>query len=432
MSNDQGLLLHALILAGGKGTRSENPLTPKILQEISGNQSLLDLHLRLLAVSNPTSVTFLLGHLHDVIAKKLQKEKSNHSFLIDWKIDRPGDNPVKVLYKAISTEKNDDSIFVLILGDVLVNSNYADYARDLQNSNFCASVLVHPNLHPNESDVFEFDLGNKAEHLRTKGEAVSNKQPTRAIAGVYFLKKSSIKFFSLNEPDLTMGIIKPLFDAGELNVVNSADYFQDTGTKERLEKARSDFESSAFWRRGRISKQAIFVEIECICSRSTGIHGGQSDSEIIMPQMHSSISKANSLGIPVLIISKDSRTISDSSGNAEFLEILSRVESSLRREAAIVDDFAFFPRNDIALGMTDDEQETYPKNTSKNSISCSIEEISSLLSIDVNKSILIGQSLESEMTALRLGISFTKCNGENNEGSGINDLINQAVDRILA
>jgi mannose-1-phosphate guanylyltransferase/phosphomannomutase len=432
MSNDQGLLLHALILAGGKGTRSENPLTPKILQEISGNQSLLDLHLRLLEDSNPTSVTLLLGHLHDVIAKKLQKEKSNYSFLIDWKIDSPGDNPVKVVYNAISTEKNEDSIFVLILGDVLVNSNYADYARDLQNSNFCASVLVHPNLHPNESDVFEFDLGNKAVLLRTKGETVSNKQPTRAIAGVYFLKKSSIKFFSLNEPDLTKGIIKPLFDAGELNVVNSADYFQDTGTKERLGKARRDFESSAFWRRGKISKQAIFVELECIYSRNIGIHGGQSDSEIIMPEMHPSILKANSLGIPVLIISEDSGLISDSTGNAEFLETLSWVESSLRRKAAIFDDFAFFPPNEITLAITDDEQETDPKNTSRKSISCTIEEISSLLSIDVNKSILIGQSLESEMTAERLGILFTKYDGENNAGKRVNDLINQAVDRILA
>jgi hypothetical protein len=50
-----------LILAGGKGTRSENPLIPKILQKISENETLLEIHLNKLCKHLESRLTFLLG-----------------------------------------------------------------------------------------------------------------------------------------------------------------------------------------------------------------------------------------------------------------------------------------------------------------------------------------------------------------------------------
>ena len=59
MTSEKEIKVHALVLAGGRGTRSENPLMPKILQSISDEQKLIDLHFTNLIHQDP---------LDDVIA----------------------------------------------------------------------------------------------------------------------------------------------------------------------------------------------------------------------------------------------------------------------------------------------------------------------------------------------------------------------------
>ena len=55
--------IQVISLAGGQGSRSENPLIPKPLQEIWSGKTVLELQLDALAKAGITDVCLLLGHL---------------------------------------------------------------------------------------------------------------------------------------------------------------------------------------------------------------------------------------------------------------------------------------------------------------------------------------------------------------------------------
>ena len=59
-------MTEAVILAGGKGTRSVDPGTAKLAQVI-GDESLLGWHLRILRDSGLTRAVVVAGHLGDQV-----------------------------------------------------------------------------------------------------------------------------------------------------------------------------------------------------------------------------------------------------------------------------------------------------------------------------------------------------------------------------
>ena len=65
--------VHALVLAGGRGTRSDDPLKPKILQTISNEKLLIDLHFENLTKQLNLKITFLLGYLNEPIIHRIKE-----------------------------------------------------------------------------------------------------------------------------------------------------------------------------------------------------------------------------------------------------------------------------------------------------------------------------------------------------------------------
>ena len=429
MNFDPGFIPKVIILAGGKGTRSENPLIPKILQPISPSETLLDLHIKNLGNFKSIDLTFLLGHLNEQVIERLRTLNKSPNISVNWKIDTPSDNPVTAVTRLIASELNQNQIYILILGDVLVNTDLMRYSLELSKSSFKGFVLVHPNLHPLESDVFEFDIDNKAKKLALKGELSSNTRPTRAIAGVYLFKGSALEMFNTNESELTTGIIAPLFSAGELNVINSVEYFQDTGTKSRLLKAQNDFQSGAFHKRGEIPKKAIFLEFEEMLIKEPN-RGSNKDIVIQSPsEISTAISKANSKGIPIVLFSllKKETSLSE---QAQVLSIVSQVESELRDLNAIVDDFIFVQESNRS--QTAESNCFHPEVLGDcNICGPALIEITRRHSIDQQNSILLGGSEGLLEISTAIGMQFKKTRDKNNTLEDLGKLVNDAITRIL-
>jgi bifunctional N-acetylglucosamine-1-phosphate-uridyltransferase/glucosamine-1-phosphate-acetyltransferase GlmU-like protein len=113
MTSEKEIKAHALVLAGGRGTRSENPLMPKILQSISDEQKLIDLHFTNLTRQLNLKITFLLGHLHDPVIQKIKEIETESDYEIDWVLDKEGETPVTAILASIQKEINSEAIFVI-------------------------------------------------------------------------------------------------------------------------------------------------------------------------------------------------------------------------------------------------------------------------------------------------------------------------------
>jgi mannose-1-phosphate guanylyltransferase/phosphomannomutase len=420
---------HALILAGGRGTRSENPSIPKILQGITGEKTLLNLHLDSLRQSGISRTTFLLGHLNEIVIDALIELDPKIQETIDWVIDEDGDTPVTAVHKAISREPDGDSIFILILGDIMINVDFERHISSLRNSDHLGTVLVHPNLHPRESDVFEFGVNNSPTRLCLKGMGLSGEYPTRAIAGVYFLKKESVALFNLEESDIAKGVIAPLFAAGALSITNSFEYFQDTGTSGRLAKARRDFESGAYERRRAVSKKCIFLDRDGTVIPNLGENRTQIQSSDVSRQTTRSIADANQNGIPVVLITNQPGIAKGFITESDFLRTQFQLEAILNENSALLDDFVFCPHHP-ETGFEGEVKALKIACDCRKPKTGMIEKIHFLHNIDIQGSVFIGDSEVDAKAAQSLGMEFLKVESNGSENPDLSALITQAIRKI--
>ena len=431
MKVEQACSAHTLILAGGKGTRSENPSIPKILQNISENKTLLEIHLAGLLQSDLSQITLLLGYLHEPVINKIKELETDLSCKVNWEIDKEGDTPVTAIYKLIEQESDNDQIFTIILGDILVNVDFQIHIANLRKSHFLGTVLVHPNLHPSESDVFEFGANNVPKNLRLKGTGLSGNYPTRAIAGVYFLKRSSLALFNLEESDIAKGVLAPLFAARAIEVVNTFEYFQDTGTSSRLAKARKDFETGAFARRCEERKKCIFLDRD-----GTVIpNAGEMRREILNNEISANtielISKANQNGIPIILITNQPGIAKGFITEADFLKTQYQLESILNQGSALLDDFIFCPHHP----ETGFEGEI---TTLKIVCDCRkpktgmIDEMVKRHQIDVSGSIFIGDSDADKHAALSAGMKYLKVEPTELTLTDLSPILSDAIGKITS
>ena len=421
--------VHALVLAGGRGTRSDDPLKPKILQTISNEKLLIDLHFENLTKQLNLKITFLLGYLNEPIIRRIKEIGPELDCEIDWVLDKEGDTPVSAVLASIQKEINPESIFVIVLGDILTNVNYKDHVEKLSESEMLGLVLVHPNLHPNESDVFEYGASNNALKLFLKGTNLTGNYPARAIAGAYFIKKSSLEYFNLKESDIANGVIEPLFNAGKLLVENTFEYFQDTGTKKRLGKARKDYASGAYDLRGKKSKSCIFLDRDGTLIPDIGADRKFIDKNDLSSETIKSISKANESGIPVILVTNQPGIAKGFITVEDFLATQQQLESILNDNFALLDDFVFCPHHP-EIGFEGEVPELKVKCDCRKPGTGMIKEIERRHNVDIKTSILIGDSEADCEMASNCGMLYLKVAQDQSKSPDISAQIYEAISRI--
>lgn len=183
------------VVAGGRGTRSVNPKIPKVLQEIHSGLKLVDFHLENLYRSKLWHITFLLNYGFEEIRESLANRESTYrNFSFRFRHDKPDESLSQVVSNAIREDTEEGDLIVVTLGDVLQNINYQKHLSHLRGTDYLGTVLVHPNLHPHESDVFEVGWHQSPPKLRLKGHERSELNPTKQSAASTFCDRNLWNF----------------------------------------------------------------------------------------------------------------------------------------------------------------------------------------------------------------------------------------------
>ncbi len=263
--------MKAVIIAGGKGIRLGN-LTkniPKPMLKI-GNKPILEHQIDLLKRYKISEIIICTGYLSGVIEEfisKKYKDKKIRCSLESQPLGTAG--CVKNLEKTLKEED-----FLVIYGDIMLDMNI-DYLLDyhtLKNSE--ATLVSHPNDHPQDSDLVEADSKNRILNFLNKPHSDDLIYKNLVNAGAYVL---SSPVFDYIQKDKNQDFAKDIFPTmlknnRKLFAYNTPEYIKDVGTPDRIKSVKKDFTSGKINRLNLSNKRpAIFLDRDGVINKEVDL-----------------------------------------------------------------------------------------------------------------------------------------------------------------
>jgi histidinol-phosphate phosphatase family protein len=337
------------LLAGGRGTRSANPEVPKVLQLVSVSPplSLLDQHLANFNEAGVLDVTALIGFgaplvIEAMTASQFSSPNQNITLVEDSEavLDTSG-AVIEAIEKHGFAETN-----ILVLGDTLIGAPLRHYINLFLNSGADVGLAVHPNLHPFDSDrvVLESDRQVSA-FIKKNSLPTDHERGGWPVTGIVFFNSKVAQVLTNLTGDATFDIYSSAAQAQlEVTGVIFSHYSADTGTFERLSKAREDVMSGAFARRGSKTRPAIFIDRDGTIIEDTGSSRGdlRESEEVAAIQ---EIRRANEIGVPVFLVTNQPGIAKGQITDKDVMKVHEKIQARLNSVGAFIDDFIYCPHH---------------------------------------------------------------------------------------
>ncbi len=234
--------MKGIILHGGYGTRLR-PLThtgPKQLLPIA-NKPMSEYCLEAIKNVGISEICIIIGGIG---ANKV-KEYYGTGEKFGVKITYVEQDEPRGIAHAISLCKNfiANEKFLVFLGDNIIKKNISEYARNFENSNDDASLLLCKVSNPSQFGIAEL---NKDGSIKKIMEKPKNPPSDLAVTGIYFLTPKIFEIISRlkpswrNELEITDALQMLLSEGNKIKHYMITDYWKDTGTPEDIIFANSE------------------------------------------------------------------------------------------------------------------------------------------------------------------------------------------------
>jgi histidinol-phosphate phosphatase family protein len=223
--------MKAVILAGGLGTRLGRGSTPKVLTEVAG-QPVLERQLRLLELHGASSAAILASHgvaeVRDFISAR-----GPSSLDLSVVVEDPPMGTAGAV--RLATEESNEPILVLY-GDLVVNMDLRHLFEWHGRSRASATLVVHPNDHPYDSDLVEVDHRWRVERFHSKPHEPHADLRNLVSAAVYVIEPDVRSWIPDDRPsDFGQDVFPAMLAAGaSIAAYPTTEYVKDMGTPDRL------------------------------------------------------------------------------------------------------------------------------------------------------------------------------------------------------
>ena len=182
--------MKAVIVAGGRGSRmgTLSKAIPKPMVRIAG-KPVLEHHIARLRANGFSEIYFLVGYLGHVIQAYFG---NGRAFGVDIRY-RFGDVPLGTAGCVRQLEDVIDEDFLVIYGDLLWDIKLNDFVSFHKAKQSHATLIVHPNDHPCDSDLVVLDDDRKIVRFLPK-EQKPKYYPNMANAAFYILSPAVFPF----------------------------------------------------------------------------------------------------------------------------------------------------------------------------------------------------------------------------------------------
>ena len=238
--------MKAVILAGGRGTRL-GQITNKIPKPMVyiGNKPVLQYQIELLKKYKITEIFIKVNYLKNII-KDYFKNGKDFGVKIKY-FEKESDLNTAGIFPFLKKDLKND--FIVLYGDLFLNINLEKFIKFHKKNNSLGTLIVHPNDHPQDSDLIEVNDKNEITKWHAKPHPQNNNYKNIANAAVYILNPKLINYIPKNKPtDFGKDIFPDIINNKKIKLFayKTNEYLQDIGKIESLQKAINDYENNLF------------------------------------------------------------------------------------------------------------------------------------------------------------------------------------------
>jgi D,D-heptose 1,7-bisphosphate phosphatase len=228
------------ILAGGMGTRlkSRTGNIPKPMALLNG-KPVLEYQILLCKKYYLIEIALLVHYEHECISSYFG-DGSKWGVSITYIIEENPRGTAGALYDSL---KYMDDEFFVFYGDTFLDVDLSMFINFHNKNKSKASILVHPNDHPNDSDLVEINSMNQVVKMHSyphdEGKYLSN----LVNAALYIFEKKFISKFIPFEGkyDLAKNTFPTILEENQIiYAFRTQEYIKDMGTPDRLDKVELD------------------------------------------------------------------------------------------------------------------------------------------------------------------------------------------------
>jgi histidinol-phosphate phosphatase family protein len=393
--------MQAVILAGGKATRlgAAAQARPKALVDIGG-QPLLDHHLRLLKRYGIDDVILMVGHLAQPIIDEIGDGSGRGMRVRYYREEEPLGTAGGL--RKIAAMLADD--FLLLYGDIMVDMDLARLMRYHRSASALASLVVHPNDHPYDSDLVEVDERGRVAAFHPKPHPEGVYFRNLVNAAIYVMSPDILRFIPADGPsDFGKDVFPAACRQAKIFAYNSPEYIKDIGTPERLEGVRRDFKDGLVAGRNlERPRPAVFLDRDGVINRELD-HLGSVDRFELLPGAAEAIGRLNRAGFLVLVATNQPGVAKGFFTEDTVREIHRRLETEIGRGGAYVNGIYYCPHH---------PEKGFPGEVESLKIDCEcrkpktgmIDRARGEFNIDVSRSWFVGDSARDIECGRRAGM----------------------------
>lgn len=423
--------MHALLMAGGKGTRLTaitGDIIPKPMASIAG-KPVIERAVIALRDNGVTDITVSVGHLADVIKNYLGDGKK-FGVNIDYITEETPLGSGGALYYLKGRVQKD---FVVCSGDTVFDIDIKRMLAFHKKRKAAVTLFTHPNSHPYDSDLVVTNRFGRVIGIDHKGGIRDYFYKNNVNAGFFIVNPAALDYFT--EPkkvNMEHDFIASLIERGErVYSYRSSEYIKDAGTPERFIKIEKEIESGLVAERNFRNKQkAIFLDRDGTINIYKGFIKSAEDIELL-PAVTDAIRKINESGYLAIIISNQPVIARGECSRAEVEKEFDKIQTLLGQNGVFIDGIYYCPHHPHSGFKGEVKRLKKICHCRKPDIGM-IESAAKDFNLDISACAIIGDSDLDVKTGLNAGIPAVKVLTGIPEKTGDSEPIFKAADLLSA
>ena len=373
---------------------------PKPLVDVDG-QPLLKRQLRKLEEAGFDEAVVLVNHQASFIRDFLSSADLTISTrVIDDGEPRGTAGAVLAILDALEPR------FLVVYGDTLFNVDFDRFERFHRNSSAAASLLLHPNDHPEDSDLVELDEARRIVGFHPYPHPKDSWLPNLVNAALYFVENKALRpYCGLASPQ---DFAKDLFprmvaDGQTLAGYSSSEYIKDLGTPVRLDKATLALRQGVVDRASySVAQRAVFIDRDGTVNRENGFIRRAEDLEVF-PFVGPALKRLNDREYRAVLVTNQPVIARGEASMADLRRIHGRLDAEVAFSKAYFDAQYICPHHPDA---------GYPGEVAKLKVKCDcrkprpglVLQAMADMNIDPSRSWLVGDSTADFGAAAAAGV----------------------------
>jgi D,D-heptose 1,7-bisphosphate phosphatase len=330
-------LNHLVIVAGGPGIRLASVAgdLPKVLVPVGG-KPVLQHQLELAGPAGVNEVTIFAGHLAEKI---LDFVGDGSRFGLTVRIfteQEPMGNAGALLQSLDFLPEH----YFVVYGDLMLTVDLQRIAKHHLEREADFTMMVHPNDHPQDSDLLETDANDWVTAIHACPHPHDQFFGNLANAALYVVRREALRPWATSggKQDFTKSVISGLVaNGGRVLAYRSSEYLKDIGTPARLQRAEAD------WQAGKISLEescnyqpAIFLDRDGTLNIDKG-HLRRPEDLQLLPGIGSALRSLRQAGFRLVVLTNQPVIARGEATETDVAAIHRRLEWELGKQGAYLD-----------------------------------------------------------------------------------------------